>query len=94
MNKAMKKAGLEAKNIDVVSMHATGTSLGDIQEAKAVREVFDHSDNTLINATKGFIGHCMGAAGALELAGNVNTVFAYSGLMGSGGRGGPLLEIP
>mgnify|MGYP000141426333 CR=1 FL=1 len=71
MNKAMKKAGLEAKNIDVVSMHATGTSLGDIQEAKAVREVFDHSDNTLINATKGFIGHCMGAAGALELAGNI-----------------------
>ncbi len=71
MRKALKKSGLKEEEIDIVSMHATGTSLGDIQECKAIREVFNHSDNTLINATKGFIGHCMGAAGALELAGNI-----------------------
>lgn len=71
MKKALKKSGLTEKEIDIVSMHATGTSLGDIQECKAVREVFDESENTLVNATKGFIGHCMGAAGALELAGNI-----------------------
>lgn len=71
MQKAIKKAGMTAHDIDVVSMHATGTMQGDIQECKAVAQVFDESDNTLINASKGFIGHCMGAAGALELAGNL-----------------------
>lgn len=71
MNRAIKRAGLTVEDIDIVSMHATGTSQGDIQECKAVREVFSSSDNTLINASKGFIGHCMGAAGALELAGNL-----------------------
>ncbi len=71
MQKAMKKAGLGPDEIDIVSMHATGTGQGDIQECAAVREVFGPSANTLINATKGHIGHCMGAAGALELAGNL-----------------------
>ena len=52
-------------------MHATGTKAGDIQEAKAVGEVFNQSDKTYINATKGYFGHAMGAAGALELAGNL-----------------------
>ncbi|MCB9061604.1 MAG: beta-ketoacyl-[acyl-carrier-protein] synthase family protein [Halobacteriovoraceae bacterium] len=69
--KALKKAGLEPNDIDIVSMHATGTKAGDIQEVLAVREVFNDSPNTCINATKGFIGHAMGAAGALELAGNL-----------------------
>ena len=71
MQKAMKKAGLGPDEIDIVSMHATGTGQGDIQECKAVREVFGPVENTMINATKGHIGHCMGAAGALELAGNL-----------------------
>lgn len=71
MQKAIKKAGLTVSDIDIVSMHATGTSMGDIQECQAVKSVFDSSDNTHVNATKGFIGHCMGAAGALELAGNI-----------------------
>ncbi len=71
MNKAMKKAGLGPDEIDIVNMHATGTGQGDIQECAAVREVFGPVANTHINATKGYIGHCMGAAGALELAGNL-----------------------
>lgn len=71
MAKAMKMAGLGPDEIDLVNMHATGTNAGDIQECQAVREVFGNSKNTLINATKGFIGHAMGAAGALELAGNL-----------------------
>ena len=71
MAKAMKMAGLGPDEIDIVNMHATGTTAGDTQECQAVREVFGNSQNTLINATKGFIGHAMGAAGALELAGNL-----------------------
>ncbi len=68
---ALKRAGLAAEQIDIVSTHATGTSSGDAQECAALREVFGGSDKTCFNNTKSFIGHCMGAAGALELAGNL-----------------------
>ncbi len=71
MKMAIKKAGIEEKEIDIVSMHATGTQQGDIQECIAVKEIFGEFKNVHINATKGFIGHAMGAAGALELAGNI-----------------------
>jgi 3-oxoacyl-[acyl-carrier-protein] synthase II len=71
MHKAIKRAGLEIRDIDIVSMHATGTGAGDISESKAVRMAFETSDKTFVNFTKGHIGHCMGAAGALELAGNL-----------------------
>ncbi|WP_372654266.1 beta-ketoacyl synthase [Halobacteriovorax sp.] len=71
MNKAIEKAGLKVDEIDVVSLHATGTKMGDIQECEAVSQVFGYSENTYINCAKGFIGHAMGAAGALELAGNI-----------------------
>ncbi len=70
MQYALKKAGLTANDIDVVNMHATGTTQGDIQECDAIRKLFDDT-NAAVNATKGFIGHAMGAAGALELAGNL-----------------------
>ena len=68
---ALKRAGLVADQIDIVSTHATGTDLGDSQECDALRRIFGHSDRTKVNNTKSFIGHCMGAAGALELAGNL-----------------------
>jgi 3-oxoacyl-[acyl-carrier-protein] synthase II len=71
MQKAMKRAGLSASDIDIVNMHATGTGAGDISESKAVRDAFGSSDKTFVNFTKGHIGHCMGAAGSLELAGNL-----------------------
>ncbi|EQC50240.1 beta-ketoacyl synthase, N-terminal domain protein [Bacteriovorax sp. BSW11_IV] len=70
MQKAMSKAGLTPENIDIVNMHATGTAMGDIQECEAVASVFNN-ETTKVNCTKGFIGHTMGAAGALELAGNL-----------------------
>jgi 3-oxoacyl-[acyl-carrier-protein] synthase II len=71
MQLALRRAGLVAEQIDVVSTHATGTNSGDAQECAALREVFGHSRKTYFNNTKSFIGHCMGAAGALELAGNL-----------------------
>ncbi|MCA9119197.1 MAG: beta-ketoacyl-[acyl-carrier-protein] synthase family protein [Planctomycetaceae bacterium] len=68
---ALRRAGLVADQIDIVSTHATGTGLGDIQECAALRSVFGESDRTYVNNAKSFIGHAMGAAGALELAGNL-----------------------
>ncbi len=71
MTMALDRAGLNADQIDIVSTHATATPSGDIQECDALRRVFGKSKNTLINNTKSYIGHAMGAAGSLELAGNL-----------------------
>jgi 3-oxoacyl-[acyl-carrier-protein] synthase II len=68
---ALSRAGLPADAIDIVSTHATGTNSGDYQECQALRKVFERSETTYFNNTKSFIGHAMGAAGALELAGNL-----------------------
>ena len=68
---ALKRAGLRPDQIDIVSSHATATEQGDIEEASALRKVFGDCPRTAINNTKSFIGHAMGAAGALELLGNL-----------------------
>jgi len=62
---------LTAEDVGIVSTHATGTSSGDIQECIALRQVFGDGGRTCFNNTKSYIGHAMGAAGALELAGNL-----------------------
>ena len=71
MRQALAVAGMEPGEVDIVNTHATSTPMGDIQEMKAIAEVFSDCPSTYINNTKGYIGHCMGAAGALELAGNL-----------------------
>ena len=71
MRKAVQSAGIELSAVNLVSTHATSTPQGDIQECTAIREVFRDCPQTYVNNTKGFIGHAMGAAGALELAGNL-----------------------
>ena len=72
VRKALKSAGMEPSDIHIVNTHATATPQGDIQECGALREVFGEGcPDTHINNTKSFIGHAMGAAGALELAGNL-----------------------
>ena len=71
MHKALKRARLNPEDVDIVSTHATGTASGDAQECMALRRVFESSPKTLFNNAKSYIGHAMGAAGALELAGNL-----------------------
>lgn len=68
---ALDRGGLTADRIDIVSTHATGTNSGDSQEIQALRSVFEGCETVSFNNTKSFIGHTMGAAGALELAGNL-----------------------
>lgn len=69
---ALRRAGMNPEDIDIVSTHATSTVSGDAQECQALRQVWgDNGHHTLMNNTKSFIGHAMGAAGALELAGNL-----------------------
>ena len=71
MRKALSNAGLAPEDVDIVNTHATATTAGDSLEIRALRDVFAESQTTYVNNTKSFIGHAMGAAGALELAGNL-----------------------
>jgi len=71
MGLALKRAGLAPADIDIINTHATGTRQGDIEECNAIRALFKECPDTYINNTKSIIGHAMGAAGVLELAGNL-----------------------
>ena len=71
MRLAMERAGLVPEDIDIINTHATGTRQGDIEECNAIRTLFKDCPNTYVNNTKSIIGHAMGAAGVLELAGNL-----------------------
>ncbi|MGE0708104.1 MAG: beta-ketoacyl synthase [Planctomycetota bacterium] len=71
MRAALKRAKLNPSDVDILNTHATATKAGDIKECEAVREVFGDDPTVYVNNTKSYIGHAMGAAGALELAGNL-----------------------
>ena len=71
MQLALARAGLAPEQVTIVNTHATGTRQGDVEECKAIRQVFGDLAAPWINNTKSNIGHAMGAAGVLELAGNL-----------------------
>ncbi|MCK5099073.1 MAG: beta-ketoacyl-[acyl-carrier-protein] synthase family protein, partial [Desulfobacteraceae bacterium] len=66
MNSTLSDANLKPENIDFVSAHATATLQGDNEEAAAIYEVF--GSKTPVNSLKGYLGHTLGASGAIELA--------------------------
>ncbi len=71
MSLALERANLQPDDIDIISAHATSTPEGDPKEIEAIRAVFGSDSRVYVNAAKGYYGHAMGAAGALELAGNL-----------------------
>tara|TARA_Y100001949_G_C15963604_1_gene320456 strand:+ start:309 stop:1556 length:1248 start_codon:yes stop_codon:yes gene_type:complete len=67
MKNCLDDAKLNTSDIDLINMHGTSTSLGDIAETKAVKQVFqEDAYNLNINSTKSMTGHLLGAAGAIE----------------------------
>ncbi len=67
MQNALEDAGMKPEDIDYINVHGTSTHVGDISEAKAIKEVFGEAAYKLnISSTKSMTGHMLGAAGAVE----------------------------
>jgi 3-oxoacyl-[acyl-carrier-protein] synthase II len=67
MKNVIETSNLTPDSIDCISPHATGTTTNDLQEANAIKKVFGKRASTIpISATKSSLGHCLGAASALE----------------------------
>lgn len=68
MRAALNQAGLAPGQIGYINAHGTSSPLGDRTECEAIQAVFrDHLGGVWINSTKSLTGHCMSAAGVLEL---------------------------
>ena len=67
MKEALQDAGLNTSDIDYINVHGTSTHVGDISEAKAIKDLFgEHAYKLNISSTKSMTGHLLGAAGAVE----------------------------
>src|SRR5204863_3511866 len=67
MRAALERADVAPERVGYINAHGTSTPLGDLAETKAVKDVFgDHAYELAVSSTKSMMGHCFGAAGAIE----------------------------
>ena len=75
MSAAVKRAGIQASDLDYINAHGTSTPMGDELELKAVERLLgDHAAKASMSSTKSSIGHLLGAAGSVEAIFSILTI--------------------
>lgn len=75
MQNALEDAELQPEDVDYINVHGTSTPVGDISEAKAIKDLFgDHAYKLNISSTKSMTGHLLGAAGAIEAIASIMAI--------------------
>ncbi len=75
MQEALKDAGVNREEVDYINAHGTATPANDAAETKAIKSLFGERVGRIpVSASKSMIGHCLGAAGALEAVATVLAV--------------------
>jgi 3-oxoacyl-[acyl-carrier-protein] synthase-1 len=66
MRAALVDGGVEPWAVDHLNAHGTGTQFNDAMEARAIRTALGPGADPIVVSTKGYVGHTLGAAGAME----------------------------
>jgi 3-oxoacyl-[acyl-carrier-protein] synthase II len=76
MEMALMNSGVDKDQIDYINAHGTGTRVNDGKETTAIKRVFgkDKAGDLRVSSTKSMVGHCLGAAGAVEAAATVMAI--------------------
>lgn len=80
MQNALKDARIDSSEIDYINAHGTSTTLNDVNETNAVKEVFGkHAYKIPVSSTKSMTGHMLGAAGVVEAS--ISVLSIYNGVV-------------
>ena len=73
--KALTMSGWELGQVDYINAHGTSTGLNDKMESGMINRVFgENAKNITVTSTKSMIGHCLGAAGGLEVIASMQAI--------------------